>query len=185
MSDLNSPSDVSKGLSPATPGTVSEAVKTEVRQTKRRRPMSVPTRRLETSPIPGYHLHWIRQENLPQAIGASYQHVLEDEVEINTRNVALDSAVGGTADLSNRVSVQYGGDTLFLMKLDEALYNEDMAILAERNIEVWKQIFRGEQIAGAQQAVPGDNTNTYVAKAEATGLNLKRTATPLFARRFK
>lgn len=88
------------------------------------------------------------------------------------------------------MTVQYGGDTLYLMKLPEELYKEDMAIIAARNAEVWKQIFRGEQLAGQQERTPGDTSNRYLKEASASGSDLARAALrrdnkPLFARTYK
>lgn len=182
-----SPANEGQGSSVANLKEVSSAVAKEVRAAKARRPMSTPTRRLETTQIPGFHLHWMKQENLPQAYAASYQHVLDGEVEINTRNVSIDSTMGATADLSDRVTVQFGGDTLYLMKLDEALYNEDMALVAKRNANILQQIFRGEQIAGAMGPNPGDSSNSYV-KKDMTSFNRAnrlRDEKPLFDRKYK
>lgn len=153
-----------------------------------RRPMNAPTRRLESSGIEGFHLHWIRESNLSRAQQAGYNFVKIDEVEVNHRNVSVPSEMGSTSDLSDRVSVQYGGDTLFLMKLEEALFREDMAAIGERNQEIWQQIFRGEQIAGTSQQTPGDTSHRYVKEATATGADLTRAQRgkiPLFARKFK
>jgi len=182
-----SPAAAGAGKSPAVAADVSGAVKEAVRSAKTRRPMSSPTRRLETTLIPGYHLHWIKEENVRQAQGASYEFVHTNEVEINSRNVSLDSAAGQGSDLSDRVTVQYGGDTLYLMKLEESLYNEDMAAIAARNIQLWQQIFRGEQIAGQAGVNPGDTSHTYIkqdmTKAEGGALNRARQS--LFSRKFK
>lgn len=127
--------------------------------------MSIPVRRLEASEIPGYHLHWIREPNIPQALAAHYEFVEEHESVINTRNVGVDSMAGVSNDLSNRISVQHGGDTLYLMKLREEFFKEDMAVLASSNREIWEQIFRGEQVAGQAVKNPGDSSHTYLKEA--------------------
>lgn len=185
-----SPANPGAGNSPASKAEVPQKVETLEELRKRRKPMSAPVRRLETTTIPGFHLHWFREQNIPRAENAGYRFVLTHEVEINTRNVSLPSEMGSTADLSNRVTVQYGGDTLYLMKLPEELYKEDMAIIAARNAEVWKQIFRGEQLAGQQERTPGDTSNRYLKEASASGSDLARAALrrdnkPLFARTYK
>lgn len=184
-----SPADGGAGNSPANTAGVAAAVKAATTAARSRRPMSAPQRRLEATPIPGFHLHWIREVNLNSALQASYQFVTQGEVEVNHRNVSVPAEVGGTSDLSDRVTVQYGGDTLYLMKLDEALYNEDMAKLAERNANIWSQIFRGEQIAGQTQQNPGDTAHRYVKEAKAAGSELaraaRRNAQPVFNRTFK
>lgn len=183
-----SPASPSAGNSPASPAKVDDAVKQVIQAQKRRKPMSAPVRRLEATPIPGFKLHWIKEQNLRRAAEAGYAHVLIDETQVNSRNVSVPSEVGSTSDLSNRVSVQYGGDTLYLMKLPESLYAEDMAIIADRNKEVWQQIFRGEMLAGEAQANPGDTSERYLKEASVSGGDVARASrskVPLFARKFK
>lgn len=195
MSQLNdpaksllNPANQGAGGSVANTKAVDAAVQTATRAAKRRRPMSAPVRRLETSKIPGFKLHWFREQNIGRAEAAGYVFVLTKEVEINTRNVSVPSELGSTSDLSDRVTVQYGGDTVYLMKLPESLYAEDMAIISERNQEIWQQIFRGELTAGERQSVPGDTSNRYLKEASVSGGDVARAArnkTPLFARKFK
>lgn len=188
MSTPTSPATPAAGNSPAAPAQVNAAVKQVVQAQKRRKPMSAPVRRLEAMPIPGFKLHWIKEQNLPRAEEAGYVHVLLTETMVNSRNVSVPAEMGSTSDLSNRVSVQYGGDTLYLMKLPESLYKEDMAIIAQRNVEVWQQIFRGELLAGEQQKNPGDTSNRYLKEATATGADVtraQRAKVPLFNRKFK
>ncbi len=189
MTTASNPANAGAGNSPAAPKTPPAAAQ-KVEAAKRvRRPMSAPVRRLETTGIPGFHLHWFREPNVSRAQEAGYAFVNCDEVGVNHRNVAQPSEMGSSADLSNRMTVQYGGDTLYLMKLPEELYKEDMSLLAERNIEIWQQIFRGEDIMGANgQPNPGDTQHRYVKEAQASGGDLaraKRATTPLFARKFK
>lgn len=183
-----SPANLGAGASVASSKALAPEVKAGEAAKRQRRPMSAPTRRLETTKIPGYHLHWIREQNIPRAQEAGYEFVRTAEVSVNHRNVSVPSEVGSTADLSDRVSVQYGGDTLYLLKLEESLYQEDMAAIAARNVEVWEQIFRGEEIVGQGQSNPGDTSHRYVKQAEATGGDLaraQRSRTPLFGRKFK
>ena len=182
--------DQGKGGSVASPASVPQAVKEQIRSLKPRIPMSAPRRRLETSLIPGFHLHWMKEESLPQAYAAHYAHVLDNEVEINTRNVSISGEMGSTADLSNRVTVQYGGDTMYLMKLPQEFYDQDMELIKQRNVDIWAQIFRGEEIAGQMVPNPGDTSNRYVKTAEVQGSDLTRAkagraSIPLFNRKFK
>ncbi len=183
-----SPANPGAGNSPASPKTVPGAVAQAARARKIRKPMSAPVRRLETTKIPGFKLHWIKEQNLPRADQAGYVHVTTEEVEINSRNVSVPSEMGSSSDLSNRVSVQYGGDTLYLMKLPEALYAEDMAIIAEKNKDIWSQIFRGEMLAGERQSNPGDTSHRYLKEATVSGADVaraQRANVPLFNRKFK
>lgn len=160
-----SPANQAAGNSPAASKDMPAATKAAVVAQKKRKPMSVPVRRLEAEPIPGYHQHWIREANLPAAKDAGYDFVRMGESQVNTRNVGVDSAAGQSNDLSDRIVVNHGGDTLYLMKLPEEYFNEDMAKLAEANSDIWQQIFRGEQIAGQKAVNPGDASHRYLKEA--------------------
>lgn len=167
-----------------------ESVSKDLRAGKRRVSMSAPQRRLEAAQIPGFHLHWMREENVPRALQAFYEFVFNHETEINTRNVGVESGAEGGNDLADRVTVQHGGETMYLMKLPEEYYQEDMASLGERNNDMMKQIFRGEEVSGALGANPGDTSHKYVKEAKIEGPDMARAAItrarqPLFARRFK
>lgn len=184
------PSASGQGGSVAGAGVLGADQKKDVQERKRRISMSAPVRRLEATQIPGYHLHWFREENIGRAQQAYYDFVLTNEVEVNSRNVALEQGVTSTSDMSDRVTVQFGGETVYLMKLREEHYQEDMAALAEKNHEIWQQIFRGEEVAGAGKTNPGDPSHRYVKEAKIEGGDVARAAhlrhnQPLFNRKYK
>ncbi|MFM9500887.1 hypothetical protein ACKI1Q_45895, partial [Streptomyces galilaeus] len=55
----------------------------EARQRPPRRSMIGMQRRLEVPEIPGWHLHWFKEENVPLALDAYYEHVDKGEVKVN------------------------------------------------------------------------------------------------------
>jgi hypothetical protein len=169
---------------PANPPLPAQATTAPERARRKRVPMSVPVRCLEVPEIPGYHLHWIKESNIPRAIAAYYQFVDDNEVPVNHRNPGTDSSVSGSTDLGARISINAGlganGQTerLFLMKLAEEYWLEDRAAIDNRNSQIMTQIFRGEKILDPEDH-PVD------AKTEATRyVDLERTheKRPLFSR---
>src|SRR6185369_6197340 len=69
-----------------------------------RRSMSTARQRFQTPEIPGWHLHWFKEDNVPLAIDAYYEFVDRNEVSMNQLNVALEGKSTGT-DLGSRVSL--------------------------------------------------------------------------------
>jgi len=122
------------------------------RNRKNRIPMSVPMRKLEVPEISGYHLHWIKESNIPRALQACYEFVDYDEVPVNQRGVGTDTEMSGNTDLGSRVSIAAGigadgrPERLILMKLAEDLWLEDRAAIDTRNAGIMGSIFRGEKI---------------------------------------
>src|SRR6266404_67244 len=103
-----------------------------------RRPMSTARQRFQTTEIPGWHLHWFKEDNVPQAIDAYYEFVDRSEVNMNQLNVALGGASSGT-DLGSRVSLiadktESGSPVrAYLMKLKEEYWLADRAEIDARN----------------------------------------------------
>jgi hypothetical protein len=128
----------------------------EAKGQRRRIPMSVPRRRLETPEIPGYHLHWFKESNIPQALDAWYEFVDSREVPVNQRNVGNSSDMTGNQDLGSGIRINAGigadgkNEQLVLMKLKEELWLEDRAAIDKANAERLGQVFRGEKILGAE-----------------------------------
>jgi hypothetical protein len=129
-------------------------------------PMSVPVRMLETPEIPGYHTHWIKEENIPRAHQAWYEFVQWDDVPVNQRNVGTDKSISGNTDMGSHVSVVDRGGTgrLYLMKLKEELWLEDRRKIDERNASLLGGIFRGEVImdSGPAGETKGARDHRYV-----------------------
>lgn len=119
-------------------------------------PMSVPSLRLEVPEIPGYHLHWILDRNIPRAHRAGYSFVEPGEVETNNFDLAGDSAKDGNTDMGSKISTLAGGvseetrqsQRLYLMKLPEEWWQKDQAARDEVNEGVAKQLRTG--MAGAE-----------------------------------
>jgi hypothetical protein len=135
---------------------------------KARVPMSVAMRKLEVPEIAGYHLHWIKESNIPRALAAYYEFVEDREVPINQRNPGMDTEQSGNTDLGSRVSIAagIGGDNkperLYLMKLSEEYWLEDRAKIDDRNASMMGQIFRGEKILDKDEVAKDVKETRYV-----------------------
>lgn len=132
---------------------------------RRRIPLSVPRRRLEADPIPGYVLYWFKESNIQTALAAGYEFVDNCEVKLNQTNEGGSSDASGNTDLGSRVSVI--GDRIgergvperaVLMKLREDWWREDRKLLDDENATVISGIFGGS-IVGAER---GDHSQSYV-----------------------
>lgn len=137
----------------------------------RRIPMSVPVRKLEVDPIPGFHLHWHRESNVDRAKQAGYELVTPTEVRINHRSIGNDKTLGGNTDLGSCVSIVGSADSanverLVLMKLKEEWWQEDKAALDARNASIVEGIFEGEKVGIPDGAGTQDlPANAYVKTA--------------------
>jgi hypothetical protein len=130
--------------------------------------MSVPRRKLEVSGIPGYHLYWFLEQNVPQAQQAGYEFVGDHEVTINQHNVGTSREISGNADLGTRVKVLSGGgqgEHLVLMKIKEEYYLEDRKAIEARNADVMSAIFTREEILGSESVSAADRGTRYVKQA--------------------
>jgi len=118
--------------------------------------MSVPLRKLEVPDLPGWHLHWFLEKNVPRAIQAAYEFVDFRELPINSTGIGT-SLEGGSADLGDRVRVLSGvselshPEYLVLMKLREEYWLEDRRAIDERNAARMGSIFRGEKILDSDE----------------------------------
>jgi len=138
---------------------------------RKRIPMSTPHRRLEAPDLPGYHLYWFKDSNIPRALQAGYEFVDDKEAPLNQLNVGNDKTISGNADMGSRVRViagtaEGGGvEHLTLMKIKEEFWLEDRKAIDARNADVMSAIFREEQIAGSDKASPADRGTSYVKTA--------------------
>jgi hypothetical protein len=149
----------------------------EAKGNRKRIPMSTPVRRLEVPELAGYHMHWMRESEIPRALQAAYQFVEFDELPVNQRGVGTDTQVTGNSDMGSQIRVVGGvgqdGRTeyLVLMKLAEELWLEDCKIKDERNASIMNGIFRGEKIIGTEKdANQGDTALRYVDKERTKAL---------------
>jgi hypothetical protein len=115
-------------------------------------PMSLPTQKLAVPEIPGYHCHWMRgdHQRINQALRAGYIFVDPGEVSLNDFGLANGPSDDGNHDLGSRVSHIAGtaadgkAETLYLMKLPLALWEQDQAALGQRQEQIASSI-RGEK----------------------------------------
>lgn len=133
---------------------------------RRRIPLSVPRRKLEVTPIPGFVLYWFKESNISIAIDAGYDFVDNREVSLNQTTEVNSSDSSGNTDLGSRVSVL--GDKigergvperLVLMKIREEWWREDRELLDNQNAEILRSVFGDGAIVGAGQ---GDHSQSYV-----------------------
>jgi len=133
-----------------------EAVETAKPATRKRIPMSVPIRKLEVPEMPGWHLHWFLEKNVPRALQAGYEFVDFNEVPTNQTGLGNDVRSSGSADLGDRVRVLSGvtenshPEYLVLMKLPEEFWLEDRRKIDEINAARMGVIFRGEKILDSE-----------------------------------
>lgn len=112
-------------------------------------PMSISVRALEVPDMPGYHMHWFLERNVPRALRAGYEYVDPDEVDVNNRSAADAADVSGSTDMGSRVSVignideQGKAENLYLMKIRNEWYEKDQQALADRNDNVAKALRAG------------------------------------------
>jgi len=140
---------------------------------RKRIPLSVPRRKLEARPIPGYVLYWFKESNIPIAIDAGYDFVDGREVQLNQSNEANHAEGSGNTDLGSRVSVigdrigeRGTSERLVLMKIREEFWLEDRKLLDDANAAVLSAIFKGVVI-GTERG--GDHSQSYVSTAIAQG----------------
>ena len=158
---------------------------------RKRIPMSVPRQKFAAPDLPGYHLHWILAENVPQALAAFYEFVKTDELDVNSLTVGGDSSLTGNADMGTNISIvgnKIGNngtsDLQYLMKLKLEYWLEDKQALDERHASVMGSIFRGEQIISTSpvegESLKGEAALRYV-DGERTGARFAAQK-PLFNR---
>ncbi len=153
----------------------------ETRKTDRKRiPMSIPRQKLQVPAIPGFHLHWFRDEpgRIPAAIQGGYDFVNAEEVDLNNFSLATHAETSGNSDLGSRVSIASGASgsgsplRLYLMKIKQEWYDEDQAIIQSQCDRIDQTIKRGK--VGMEKDKPEDISATYVRGNFQTNLNQRR-----------
>ena len=154
-----------------TKSTPADPAGTVPKQRKKRIPMSVARRKLEVvQEIPGFHLHFFRDDKVQQALDAGYEFVNRREVTLNVNNPGSLPHQDGNTALDSHVSVVGGhsekGDPigLTLMKIETAYYEEDQKLLEDQNINRMRDIFVNEMIVGKDGRMSKDAT-AYVKTA--------------------
>lgn len=151
-------------------------------------PLSVPMRKLEVPPIPGFHCRWLRgtAARLAQAERAGFVFVHPDEVKLNNVSIGGDAKKDGNTDLGARVSVAEGSEVdsggqavrMYLMKQPQELYEMGKKILDERNEDIAAALtaqYRDGTIGGMAGESSADTDKRYVDKT--------RTRVPEFFRK--
>jgi hypothetical protein len=138
---------------------------------RKRIPMSIPQRKLEVPELPGYRLYWFLDINVPRALQGGYEHVKDDEIQLNQFSPATDRAISGNADLGTNIRI-YGGvdgrgqaEYLNLMKIKEEWFREDQKVLEQRNAQIMSAIFQNEEILGSERDSREDKSLRYVKTA--------------------
>jgi hypothetical protein len=152
---------------------------------KQRRSLTNATRRLECPDMPGWHLHWFKEDNIPRAVAAAYEFVKRDEVAINQLGAGTAQVKDGNTDLGTNVSII--GDKfedgspcrLYLMKLREELFQDDQRELERRNSVIMQAIFGDEAMVGQDGQVSGLAPNTYINQSKALFQRPTRKAKPV------
>lgn len=139
---------------------------------RRRIPMSVPVQKLETTPIPGYHLHWFNNDpaRLQRALDGGYEFVDDREQRLNNTSLGGDSSISGNTDMGSRVSIASGQELgkdgqpsrLVLMKLKQEWWDEDKEALEAKNAKIRESLLGG--LVGAEHESGRDAQHRYVDK---------------------
>lgn len=110
-------------------------------------------RKFEVPELPGFHLHWFREDNLGEALAGGYMHVQRHEIATNPlrANPAGDPVQSGT-DLGSNISI-IGDKTddgrpvrAYLMKIYEELFQDDQRNLEKRNSYIMQAMFGDEAV---------------------------------------
>jgi len=154
------------------PAAAPTAAKAAVQATRQRIPMSVPMQKMQVPELPGYYLHWFREENVPRAAQAGYEMVKRDEVSLNPLDVGSSRSVDGNTDLGSNVTFVSGTNEhgqpqrAVLMKLKQEFRDEDQKLADERNARILRAIFAGEAVGKPGDPVPGsEEGTTYIKQA--------------------
>ena len=144
----------------------------EAKTRRRRIPMSVARRKMEVEALPGFHLHWFSDANVPLALDAGYEFVSKDEISLNQLGVGANHNMSGNTDMGSRISIigslsgpTGGPERAYLMKLKEEYRKEDVAAMAAVAAAPLEAIFRDEMIAGPEGKVNERGELVYVKTA--------------------
>jgi hypothetical protein len=134
--------------------------------------LNAPSRRLEAPELPGYHLHWFLERNIPKALSGWYEFVTPAEMP------AMDVSIGGRTkgatsdDLGgNRVAAIAGTDEqgrpeqLILMKIRQEWFFREQRKLAERNLAIIQQVFHKRAPVMAPEETKADYGMRYTREA--------------------
>lgn len=151
---------------------LSREARLELKRARRRIPLSMPRQKLQVPELPGYHLHFFLESNIPAAELAGYEFVGSQEAgEINQSTIGSAADVSGNTDMGSKVRLLAGKDEnghaefYYLMKIEEEFFREDHRVLEERNAMILQAIFKKELILGSEQLSSDDKAQRYVKTA--------------------
>ena len=134
--------------------------------------LNAPTRRLEVPPIPGYHLHWFLERNVPRALQGWYEFVTPDEVSTADRSIGGRTKGMKSEDLGGNRVTQIGGvneqnqpEQLILMKIRQEMYFDEQRKIAQRNLSIIQQIFHKKAPIMAAGETEADYGKRYTKEA--------------------
>jgi|SRR5580765_386225 len=134
--------------------------------------LNAPTRRLEVPPLPGYHMHWFLERNIPRALAGWYEFVTPEEVPTVDRSIGGRTAGNTTEDLGGARVSQIGGtnemgqpEQLVLMKIRLEWYFAEQRKIAERNLSIIQQIFHKKAPIMAPEESQADYSQRYTREA--------------------
>lgn len=155
----------------------------ERKDKSKRIPMSIPQLNLQVPAIPGWHLHWALESNLPRYLQGGYEFCNDGDVPVNQKGVGTSKDIDGNADMGSRIRVIAGTlptgepEYFVLMKIEEEYYREDQKKIEDHNTRILKAIFRRKQVMdGSQSISQEDKAQRYVKQADINKI-------PLFQRR--
>ncbi len=138
---------------------------------RRRVPMAIPRQKLALPDIPGYHVHWINDYpgRVLSAQEGGYEFVTPEEGRVLSRAIANDPAQSGNTDLGDRISIVVGQDNgqplrAYAMKIRNEWFEEDQALLSEKNRQIQQAIRDGS--IGSEQGSAADRKQRYVRTAQ-------------------
>ena len=134
--------------------------------------LNAPTRRLECPPLPGYHLHWFLERNIPRALAGWYEFVTPEEMPTVDRSIGGRTKGNTSEDLGGSRVAQIGGmnekgepEQLVLMKIRLEWYFEEQRKIAERNLAIIRQIFNKRTPIMAPEESKADYGMRYTKEA--------------------
>jgi len=134
--------------------------------------LSAPNRKLEAVPIPGYHLHWFLERNVPKALRGWYEFVDPKEQPSADRSIGGRTEGTTSEDLGGGRITQIAGvnesgqpEQLVLMKIRQEYFNDEQQKLADRNLSIIRQIFQKKAPIKAPEESQADYDKRYSREA--------------------
>jgi hypothetical protein len=134
--------------------------------------LSAPSRKLEAVLIPGYHLHWFLERNVPKALRGWYEFVDPKEQPSADRSIGGRTEGTTSEDLGGGRITQIAGvnesgqpEQLVLMKIRQEYFNDEQQKLADRNLSIIRQIFQKKAPIKAPEESQADYDKRYSREA--------------------